>query len=170
MKDKIGTIEDAFAFQLQRLYYTEQRIKEEFHQCHAQIHSVALRKHVEDYMDETDSKILKLERVFNYILQEPTPLKNEIINRLLSETKETILLTQSPELKDLLIINVIKDLNAYKISNYKNAYIYSVELELDTPSDLLQHVLEWELDTSKALSGIMLREFNHAPEKHDEEH
>jgi ferritin-like metal-binding protein YciE len=164
MKDRIGTIEDAFAFQLQRLYYTENRIKEEFHHCCAHVHSPALKKHVEDYLDETDSKILKLQRVFNYILKEPLPLKNETINRLLHETNEILTLSQSAFLKDLLIINVIKDLNAYKISNYRNVYIYSVELELDTPTDLLQQVLEWELDTSKALSALMLREFNRTPE------
>jgi ferritin-like metal-binding protein YciE len=164
MKDRVGNIEEAFAFQLQRLYYTEYKIKDALQHCCAHVFSKALRKHVVDYLDETDSKILKLERIFNYILKEPVPLKNETINHLLEETNEVLSLTQSASLKDLLVINVLKDLTAYKISNYRNVYIYSVELELDTPTDLLQQVLEWELDTSKALSGLMLREFNRTPE------
>ena len=46
------------------------------------------------------------------------------------------------------------------ISLYRNAYVYAIEIELDTPSDLIEHILEWEISTSKALSRIMIEELN----------
>ena len=65
-----------------------------------------------------------------------------------------------PYLKDLLTLNAMKNINSLMISLYRNAYVYAIEIELDTPSDLIEHILEWEISTSKALSRIMIEELN----------
>jgi len=36
----------------------------------------------------------------------------------------------------------------------------AVELQMDTPADLIQQILEWELNTCKSLGGLSIREFN----------
>jgi ferritin-like metal-binding protein YciE len=51
-------------------------------------------------------------------------------------------------------------MNAYKIAYYRSAYLIAVELELDTATDLLQQVLEWEIETSRDLALLAIEEFN----------
>ena len=159
MKNKIQTIEDAFVFHLQQLVYTESKIKEGIFQS-AVPTSARLKNEIREYGESSYSKLLKLERIFNYLMREPYGRKNILITQILQETTESIELVTTPHVKDILIVNSFKSLNAWKTSWYKNAYIYSVELELDTPSDLLQQILEWEVASGKSLSRIAIEEFN----------
>jgi ferritin-like metal-binding protein YciE len=70
--------------------------------------------------------------------------------------------TTSPHLRDILAIGCLQNINAYKIAGYRSAYMFAVEMELDTPTDLLQQILEWEIDSSKTLSALAIEEFNNA--------
>lgn len=159
MKNKIHTIEDAFVFHLQQLVYTESKIKEGLFQSPA-AGSPRLKTEIREYAESSYSKLLKLERIFNYLMREPYGRKNLSITQFLQETMEAMELVSAPHIKDILIVNSYKSLNAWKTSTYKNAYIYSVELELDTPSDLLQQILEWEVTSGKAFARIAIEEFN----------
>lgn len=164
MKTIIHTLQDALAFSLQGLLYTEKKVKEEFRSCSHQISSEALKVEIRNYIDTERSKLLKLDRIFNYLMQEPMPRKNEIINRLIDETHQLLSYANTPHLKDILMISCIMNINAYKISSYRTAYLFSIELELDTASDLLQQILEWELETGKSLGNLAIEEFNKTQE------
>ena len=160
MKTRIHTLQDTLAFQLQGLYYAEVKIKEELGNCDAGISSHNLRQEVQKYVTSTDEKLLKFERIFNYLMQEPELRKNTVITRMLDDTREMLTYTDSSHLRDILMVSCLQNLNAYKISSLKIAYMLTLELGLDTAADLLQQVLEWELETAKALSRTALEEFN----------
>lgn len=160
MKTAITTLQGALAYQLQGLSYAEKKVQKEFNACSHHLTSVKLKNEIEKYIDSSDSKLLKLERIFNYLMQEPTKRKNQVIDKLLDETHEMLSYTSSPHLKDILMISCIQNICAYKISGYKTASMFSVELELDTVTDLIQHILEWETQTSKTLAILALEEFS----------
>lgn len=160
MKKTIVTLQDALSYQLQGLRYTEAKVKSEFSICAYQITSSELRHEIQKYTDNADNKILKLERIFNYLMQEPGSRKNEVIVKLMDETHQMLAYTISPHLKDILMVGCIQSINSYKISSYKTSYLIAVELELDTACDLLQQILEWELETAKALNTLSIKEFN----------
>jgi ferritin-like metal-binding protein YciE len=162
MKTKLCTMQDAFAFQLQGLFYTEKKVPEEFNTCRHHISSNSLRSEIEKYITSSESKILKLERIFNYLMQEPMIRKNEVIDAMMDETHHLLAQATSSHLKDILMISCIQNINAYKTARYKTAYMFAVELELDTASDLLQQILAWELATDKALAKLTIEEFNRA--------
>ena len=162
MKTKITSLNDALAFLLQGLYFTEARLKEEFPSCCSEITSRKILSEIEDYTASTDSKMLKLERVFNYLMTEPLDRKNAAINDLMNETRQILSATTSTHLRDILAISCLQKINAYKIAGYRSAYMFAVELELDTATDLLQQILEWEIDSSKSFSAIAIEEFNNA--------
>jgi hypothetical protein len=42
-----------------------------------------------------------------------------------------------------------------------------VELELDTVTDLLQQILEWETETGKALAALAMDEFYGMPDSYN---
>jgi ferritin-like metal-binding protein YciE len=162
MKTKITSMNDALAFILQGLYFTETRLKEEFPLCSSEISSRKIRSEIENYTGSADNKMLKLERVFNYLMKEPLSRKNAAINDLMNETHQILSATTSTHLRDILAIGCVQNINAYKIAGYRSAYLFAVELELDTATDLLQQILEWEIDSSKNLSELAIEEFNNA--------
>jgi len=162
MKTKINSLNDALAFLLQGLYYTETRLKEEFPSCCTEITSRTIRREIEDYTGSADNKLLKLERIFNYLMTEPISRKNAAINDLMIETHQMLSATTSAHLRDVLAIGCLQNINSYKIAGYRSAYMFAVEMELDTATDLLQQILEWEIDSSKSFSALAIEEFNNA--------
>jgi ferritin-like metal-binding protein YciE len=82
------------------------------------------------------------------------------VDELITETRLMLSSAVSENLKDLLTVGCIQNINAYKIACYRSAYLMAVELELDTATDLLQQVLEWEVETSKILARLSIEEFN----------
>ncbi len=162
MKTKINSLNDALAFLLQGLYFTEVKLKEEFPACCNQITSTRIRNEINNYIENADNKLLKLERIFNYLLKNPLTRNNEVVNELMNETHQMLASTNSSHLKDILSIGCIQNINAYKISNYRSAYMIAVELELDTATDLVQQILEWEIETAKVLAALSIEEFNNA--------
>ena len=160
MKKNIHTLQDTLAFQLQGLYFAEKLLKEEFRECSHEINSKKLKEQINAYASDAENKLLKIDRIFNYLMQEPEPRRNKVIVKLLKETKDMLAFTDSPHLKDIIIVGCLQNINAYKISSLKTAYMFTVELELDTAADLLQQILEWELEMAKALSNLAIEEFN----------
>lgn len=160
MKNDIKTLEDALEYQLQGLLYIEKRLKDEYTVCSPEIHSGDVRTEIKHYTDSGDEKALKLERVFNYLMREPEPRKNEVINQMLEETHHLLKYATSANLKDILMVTCVQKINAYKAASYRTAYRFAVELELDTPADLLQEIIQWEAQTSEALAALAVSEFN----------
>jgi ferritin-like metal-binding protein YciE len=160
MEKSINTLQDALAYQLKGLFYSELKVRGEFEICSKQLESLEVKKEIQCYIGNADNVLQKLERVFNYLMQEPTPRKNEVTIKMIDETHHLLGLTSSQHLKDIITVSCIQNINAYKISAYKTAHLLAVELELDTAADLLQEILEWELATGRLLAALSIREFN----------
>jgi ferritin-like metal-binding protein YciE len=160
MKNIIHTLQEALAYQLKGLIYAETKVRDEFEICSHQITSPELKAEIQRYVGNRNYKLQKLDRIFNYLMQEPGLRKNEVIARMIEETHYLVSLTSSGHLRDILMVGCIQNINAYKIASYKTVYLYTLELELDTAADLAQQILEWELETSKTLSALSIHEFN----------
>lgn len=111
-------------------------------------------------MDNAGNVKLKLERVFNYLMLEPVPCGNEVIDKMIEETQHLLSATRVAKLKDILMVGCVRTINAYKASLLQTAYMMTVELELDVATDLIQQLLDWEHSTGKKLGGLFLHEFN----------
>jgi len=157
---KINTMQDALAFQLQALMYAETRIKAEFSSYGHRVNSQALAEEIRHYAESAENKATKLERIFNYLLVETLSRKHETIDQLLKEVHCVLTETASARLKDILMINCMQTINAYKTAAYRNACMLANELELDIAIDLLEQILHWELKSGQALSALAIQEFN----------
>jgi len=162
MNKGIKTLQDALTYQLQGLWYAEQKISEEFKHCSHQITSEEVRTIMQRYIGNADNVKLKVERVFGYLMLEPIARKNEVIDKMIAETQHLVDCTYPPYLRDILLIACFKNLNAYKVSTYETAHLMAIEMELETAGDLIGQVLSWELTTGRELSGLSMHEFNKA--------
>ncbi len=78
MKKKIKTLHDALAFQLAGLYYAETVVRKEMKSCSEHLFLPKLKREIKKYLESADGKLLKLERVFNYLMLEPVGRKNKV--------------------------------------------------------------------------------------------
>ena len=160
MKAKINVLSEVLAYLLEGLSYTERKLAEEFPECCDNINSPRLQDVVSSYIGSTQEKLLKVDRVFNYLMKDPEQRSNKVIDELIAETRLMLSSTPNENIKDVLMIGCIRNINAYKIANYWSAYLMAIELELDTATDLVQQVLEWEVETSRELAALFIEEFN----------
>lgn len=160
MRATIHSTQEALAFQLQGLFHIESKVRDELKHCMDHITSDKVKKEINEYADDSEGKLLKLERIFDYLMFEPLNRKNEVVSKMLSETYQMLTYKSSPHLKDMLIVSCVQNINAYKISAYRTAYLFAVAIELDSLIDLLQQILEQELETEKVLATLAIDEFN----------
>jgi ferritin-like metal-binding protein YciE len=159
MKPTINNSNEALAFLLQGLYYTETALQEALPACFPSISSGAIKDTFNNYSSSSSNKRLKLERAFNYIMTETMTRRNESIHQLVNEMDQMLSATTVPHLRDMLGIGYLQNINNYKISSYRLANLFAIELELDVVADLLEQVLRWETETSHLLSQLEIQSF-----------
>lgn len=157
---KINSVHDALAFLLDGLYYTEVKLKNEFRGCCKKLSSPHLILEIDQYAFNCENNILKLERIFNYLMQEPILIKNGVVDQLMDNTHQVLSSVKNTYLRDILTIGCIQNVNAFKIASYRSAYMLAVELEMDTVADLIQQMLEREAAETNAISNLFIKEFN----------
>jgi ferritin-like metal-binding protein YciE len=159
MKAIVKSNNDALAFLLQGMYYTETTLREVLPSCLKTISSDQVKSLCDSYSASAGNKLLKLERAFNYLMTEPLTRKNDAVHYMASEMREILSATPLPHLRDMLSIGYLQNINTYKISCYRSAYLFAIELELDVVADLVEQILGWELETSHVLSQLAIDEF-----------
>jgi ferritin-like metal-binding protein YciE len=162
MKNAIRTLGDVLAVEIQSLYCGEASLKRKLEEIISAAPSKRLQEILQKYSESSADKQLKLDRILYYLMVEPSSQVNTIIDKLLDETLHRTKYIVSDEIKTRVIISDFEQINHFKITAYKTALLYSLELELDTVSDLLNQIIEWERKTRKALNDLYLEEFNNS--------
>lgn len=162
MKKLISTLQDALLYLLQGLWYTETILIQEFKEYSNHLSSPEVKSAVLQYIDNADTNLQRLERIFNHLMTEPVPRKNEVIVAMIQETRDLLNTTTNEHLKDILMIGCIQYINAYKKANYKAACLFIVEMELDGAADIIQNIWQSEHQTCQAFASLSIHEFNKA--------
>lgn len=160
MKRTIDSLQKALVYQLQGLLDAETRLKKELSVCTQHVTSTELKAAIQRYFEEADPKLQKLDRIFSYLMQQPVRRKNEVILKMIKETHHLLNFTASAQLRNALFVGCIQNINAYKVASYKTTYLLTLELELDTATDLVQEILEWEMVASSNFATRSIHEFN----------
>jgi ferritin-like metal-binding protein YciE len=159
MKKSLVNLQDALAYLVTRLYNAERKSQKVIEDCSVHITSLKLKKEIQKYRESTSDKLTKLERVFNYLMQEPEHQDNEVMDKMLEDLYQTITHT-SDALRDAMIISCLQQINHYKIAGYGTARAMALELELETVGDLFTDILRWEKQSDRAFTHIALGETN----------
>ena len=158
MKRNVTTLQQALVFLLQGLVYTENKLKQDLQPGCLALVSLPIAEEMNNYSNASVNKLLKLHRVFNYLLCEPTPRKNEIVDSILIETNIMIDSAKTSFVRDIVAIGHLQQINAFKMAAYRTAYMLACELELDVAADLLQQILEWENEVNHRLQALAFNE------------
>ena len=79
---------------------------------------------------------------------------------MLEETHDMLEYASTNSIRDAVMIGCIQTINHYKIAGYGTALAFAVDVKLNTVSDLLHEILEWEKETDRMLTKIALKEVN----------
>ncbi|MGK7389944.1 MAG: ferritin-like domain-containing protein [Candidatus Cyclobacteriaceae bacterium M2_1C_046] len=160
MKNSIDNLHEALVFLVNRMYDAERKLQKSLPRCLNHATTNTLVYEIKKYNESSDDKLTKLERVFNYLMVEPTEINNKPFDILLEDLDKISHLSSSEFIKDTLIISCLQNLIHYKISVYGAARTYASELELETPADLLREILEWEKEKDKILTKLAVTKVN----------
>lgn len=155
-KKYLNTLNDALAFQLNNMYYAEQKLGPEIALCCRFTDFIHLQSEMDKYIEQSSYKMSKLERIFNYLMEEPGGQPNPIIDKMLEDTHAVLRMAGSARLRDVMLTSSLLAINHYKTGVYSCAQLIALELEIETVSDLLAEIVHWEKDTHKSLSRIAL--------------
>src|SRR5690606_551962 len=89
MKISLSNLTDALVFLLRGLYDAERKLQKAIPPCAGGIRSEAVRRVVDNYYDSAGNKILKLERVFNYLMTEPQGRSHEVMEKMIDDTNRS---------------------------------------------------------------------------------
>lgn len=160
MNAKISNLTDALAYKLNELYDAEQKLSSAINTCIDQISSPLLKQELNSYAESSKDKILKLDRVYSYLMKEPAKDKDNVVGTLISSFRKILKISISNEMRDIMLISCLRTINYYKIAGYETALIFSWELELETASTLLEEVLRWEKNSHDNFSKIAVHDVN----------
>lgn len=160
MNTRIDSLVDALGYLMQGLYYAETRLIHDLDSCCSKVTASSLKREIENYISSSNNKVLKVERTLNYLMKEPLARKNDVIDKLLEATRLMLASSDVAHLRDQLAIACIQNINAYKATTYRTAYLFALELELDTVADIIQQILEWETASKKVLAEMANESLN----------
>lgn len=160
IRTPISNLTEALAYKLDELYDAEQKLKLTLQHCIDQVSSPVLKMELSKYSESCDDKRLKLDRVYSYLMKEPGKHPDKVVDAMVKNIRQTLKATIFGEMKDILLIACLKNINYYKMAGYETALVFSWELELDTASTLLEEVLGWEKQTHGNLSQIAVLDVN----------
>jgi ferritin-like metal-binding protein YciE len=161
MKVSLSNLTDALVFLLRGLYDAERKLQKAIPPCSTGIRTESVRRVVDHYYDSAGNKILKLERVFNYLMTEPHGRSHEVMEKMIDDTNHILRYATNDRMRDVILLTCIQNINYYKIAGYRNALLFSVELRLDNVSDLLTDILEWETGASREFAEASLKVSGH---------
>jgi len=150
----ILTLNDALVHLLRGLFDGEAILQRAIPECSKSLSSEVLTRQLKNYAEDSHDKMLKLERIFSYLMTSPSGKRNIVMEKMINDTHDMLEATISQELKDIILISCIQSINHYKISGYRTALSFAIELQLETVSDLLHEILEAEKQMDQALSKM----------------
>ncbi len=159
MKKSLQNLRDALACRSNQFYDTEMKIQQTIADCLVHISSPTLRQEIEKYSERSNDKVTKLERTFNYLMQEPEPHTDAAMEKMLEEIFQMVTHT-SENLRDVMIINCFQNICHHKIAGFGTARAMALEMELEVVGDLFTDMLVWEKEADRALTRIALSETN----------
>ena len=156
----INTLEDALAFELDNLYCSERRLKDQRHKLEKALQSQKLRDTLYRYIESCDDKRLKIERALSYLQREPKQCHASVIDELIQESVDRLKFAQDAQVQERMLINCIERIVNYKTCAYEASLRYAEELDLDIAADHLLMIIQWERKMKEELVELSSHEFN----------
>lgn len=153
--DQNTELEKFFTDAIQDIYYAEAAIEQSLAKIKSKATSEELQEAIEDHELVTRKQILRLEKVFKHLGEEPKKKKCDAIDGILKEVDEMVKSTKDGSMtRDVAIIIGAQKVEHYEIATYGGLLQIAITLGYDKIADLLETTLDEEEETDHLLTEI----------------
>jgi ferritin-like metal-binding protein YciE len=152
--EKMRTLEDLLVEQIKDLYYVEKQMLKNLPKLIKRATAPELKDALEMHLDETETHIEKLERVFSKLDMEPRGKFCAAIDGIMEEAAEIIEMDADPEVMDAAIIAAAQKTEHYEIATYGCVRTYARMLNYNNIAGILEDILEQEKAVDHKLTEI----------------
>src|SRR5438067_3003395 len=142
---KIESLRDLFETELRYTYDCEQKlVKKGLPTMIEAASSPELRNALEQHLQETQNHVSRLERVFSIIGVQPKKEDNDVLDEMLSATKDCIGNIDTPRLRDAALIVSGNKAEHFEMAVYGSLVAFAQQLGFPEATQLLQQTLNEE--------------------------
>ena len=153
----IKTMEDMFVHGLQDIYYAEQQITKALPKMIEKATNRDLAAGLKSHLEETNSQIERLQKVFQKLGKEPKAADCPAIDGLIKEADATAGEIEDKAVLDAAIVANAQAVEHYEISRYGTLIAWAEELRHDDVVRLLTTNLNEEKAANTKLNAVALR-------------
>lgn len=151
----IQTLEDMFVYQLEEMYYVEERLVEVLGELAADANNDKLGKGFEDHQAETREHVERLDRVFDALGREPEGRESRVLEALVEEREAFRDETSNEELRDLFDMGAGMKTERIEMTGYQGLLILANKLDYGRDvTELLEDNLSSERSAFHELQGL----------------
>jgi ferritin-like metal-binding protein YciE len=165
---ELNSLDDLLVMELGDLYDAEQRLCEALPKMAEAAHSQSLKAAFEEHSRQTQRHVSRLEQIFVDMGRPANSETCAAMKGLISEGKEIINATGSPEVRDAALIGAAQRVEHYEIAGYGTARTFALQLGLADVARLLQSTLEEERTTNEHLTELAEQRINVQAERRAE--
>ncbi|WP_033923324.1 YciE/YciF ferroxidase family protein [Sphingomonas sp. 37zxx] len=156
----IATFDDLFLHQLQDVYYAENQITKALPKMAAKATDAGLKAGFETHLTETEGQIVRLERVFALLGQEPKAVTCPAIDGIIKEANETASEIADKAVLDAALIAAAQAVEHYEITRYGTLVTWAEQLGHNEVASILQQTLDEEYATDEKLTMMAKSKVN----------
>ena len=147
-------LKDLYVEQLRDLYDAEHQLTRALPKMANAASSSELRDAFNMHLEQTQSQIQRLERIFTDMGVTPQGETCEAMKGLIKEGDQVIQAQGNPHVKDAALIAAAQRVEHYEIAGYGSVRTYAKELGYGDAASLLQKTLDEEGRTDEKLTSI----------------
>lgn len=157
---KLESLHDLFLNELRDLYDAEKRLVKTLPKMAEASSTPELRDAIQEHLTQTQEHVVRLERIFAFVNEEPKSETCEGIKGIIDEGEDVTGDAKDPRVRDAAIIGSAQKVEHYEIASYGTVRTYARILGLEEAATLLQQTLGEENEADKRLTGIAERQVN----------
>jgi ferritin-like metal-binding protein YciE len=150
----LHTLEDLFVDHLKDLYNAEHQITKALPRMAKKVATNELRDALENHLQQTETQIERLEKVFQMLEKSPRGKKCMGMEGLIQEGQEVLNEDMEPVLRDSAIIAAAQKVEHYEISAYGTAIAFARLLGHEEAVKLFKETLDEESQADELLNKI----------------
>ena len=156
----IKTMEDMFVHGLQDIYYAEQEITKALPKMIEKATNRDLAAGLKAHLEETNSQIERLQKVFQKLGKEPKAADCPAIDGLIKEADTLVGEIDDKAVLDAAIVASAQAVEHYEIARYGTLKTWAGQMGLKDAVSLLDATLKEEVATDEKLSKVAIAQVN----------
>ena len=162
----LDRMDDLLLVELEDLYDAEQRLTKALPKMAEAASSAKLKKAFKDHLEETKEHVVRLEKAFRILGQDPTTTRCEAMKGLIAEGDEIISADGHESVKDAALIAAAQRVEHYEMAAYGSVRTFAEQLGHSELATLMDRTLKEEGAADKKLTQIAESSVNKAAAKH----